>query len=244
MLKNKVIVITGASSGIGEATARLLATHQLRLVLMARRESRLNTLANEIRSKGSEALIIPLDITNRKAVLDAFEHIHTTWGQVDILINNAGLMPVSYLDKLKIVEWERMIDVNLKGLLYCIAGVLPGMKARKSGHIVNISSAAGKKVWPGFAVYNATKFGVTALSEAMRMELTPSLNIKVSVVEPGAVATELRNTITDQELLQDMSKRPFTPLQADDIANAIFYAITQPDHVNVAEIFVMPAAQR
>lgn len=211
---------------------------------MARREDRLQLLAKDILAAGSEALVLKVDVTDRQAVATAFEKVHEHWGQVDVLINNAGLMPVSYMDKLKIDEWDRMIDVNLKGLLYCIAGVLPGMKARKSGHIVNISSSAGRKVWPGFAVYNATKFGVTALSEAMRMELTPTTNIKVSVIEPGAVATELRNTITDQDILDGFDKHPVTPLQAIDIANAIKYAISQPEHVNVNEVWVMPAAQR
>lgn len=244
MLKDKVIVITGASSGIGEATARLLAKEHTKLVLMARREERLQLLAEDIKAAGSEALVLKVDVTDRQAVATAFEKLQEHWGQVDVLINNAGLMPVSYMDKLKIDEWDRMIDVNLKGLLYCIAGVLPGMKARKSGHIVNISSSAGRKVWPGFAVYNATKFGVTALSEAMRMELTPTTNIKVSVIEPGAVATELRNTITDQDILDGFDKHQVPPLQAIDIANAIKYAISQPEHVNVNEVWVMPAAQR
>jgi NADP-dependent 3-hydroxy acid dehydrogenase YdfG len=188
-------------------------------------------------------MVLKVDITDRKAVLEAFEQVHQQWGQVDILVNNAGLMPVSYLDKLKIDEWDRMIDVNLKGLLYCIAGVLPGMKSRRSGHIVNVSSVAGRRVWPGFAVYNATKFGVTALSEAMRMELTPTANIKVTVIEPGAVATELTQTITDQDILESFSKRIVSPLHADDIARAIVYAVTQPENVNVSEVLVMPASQ-
>jgi NADP-dependent 3-hydroxy acid dehydrogenase YdfG len=136
-----------------------------------------------------------------------------------------------------------MIDVNLKGLLYCVAGVLTGMKERKSGHIINVSSVAGRRVWPGFAVYNATKFGVTALSEAMRMELTPTFNIRITVIEPGAVATELTQTITDQDILDSFAKRRITPLQANDIARAIKYAVTQPEHVNVSEVVVMPSAQ-
>lgn len=242
-LKDKVIVITGASSGIGEATAKLLASHQTRLVLMARREERMQQLAAVLRASGAETMVLKVDITDRKAVLEAFEQVHQQWGQVDILVNNAGLMPVSYLDKLKIDEWDRMIDVNLKGLLYCIAGVLPGMKSRRSGHIVNVSSVAGRRVWPGFAVYNATKFGVTALSEAMRMELTPTANIKVTVIEPGAVATELTQTITDQDILESFSKRIVSPLHADDIARAIVYAVTQPENVNVSEVLVMPASQ-
>ncbi|HMM12058.1 MAG TPA: SDR family oxidoreductase [Bacteroidales bacterium] len=243
MLKEKVIVITGASSGIGEATALLLAEQQPILILMARRKDRLDALASKVEALGSQAVVVPLDITDRQAVADAFSMIINRFGRVDVLINNAGLMPVSFMDKLKVDEWDRMIDVNLKGLLYCIAGVLTHMKDRRAGHIINVSSVAGRKVWPGFAVYNATKFGVTALSEAMRMELTPSYNIKVTVIEPGAVATELTHTITDQDILDSFAKRRITPLQANDIARAIKYAITQPDHVNVSEVVVMPSAQ-
>jgi len=244
MLKGKVIVITGASSGIGEATALKLAPSQAIIVLMARRIDRMNILAAKVRELGSESLVVPVDVADREQVADAFKQVYNTYGKVDILINNAGLMPVSYLDKLKIDEWDRMIDVNLKGLLYCVAGVLPGMKDAGSGHIVNVSSVAGRRVWPGFAVYNATKFGVTALSEAMRMELTPAFNIKVSVIEPGAVATELTHTITDQDILASFAKRGgMVPLHADDIAAAIEYAITQPEQVNVSEVLVMPRTQ-
>lgn len=245
MLKNKVIVVTGASSGIGEATALLLAEQTTKIVLMARRVDRLNALAEKVRKLGSEAFVVQVDLTQRNQVEQAFASVYSHWGRVDVLINNAGLMPVSYLDKLKIDEWDRMIDVNLKGLLYCIAGVLTGMKSAGGGHIVNVSSVAGRRVWPGFAVYNATKFGVTALSEAMRMELTPSHNIKVTVVEPGAVATELTQTITDEDILQSFAKRGdgMVPLEAADIARAIKYAITQPDQVNVSEVLVMPRTQ-
>ena len=243
-MKNKVVVITGASSGIGEATAKKFVEAGANLVLIARREDRLQDLAQKLVDDfQTESMVVQLDITDRAAVLEAFENIIHAMGRVDVLVNNAGLMPVSYLDKLKIDEWDRMIDVNLKGLLYCIAGVLPQMKSQGGGHIVNISSVAGRRVWPGFAVYNATKFGVTALSEAMRMELTPKMNIKVTVIEPGAVATELTQRITDQDILEDFGKRAVTPLQAQDIANAIFYAVSQPNEVMVSEVVVMPRTQ-
>ena len=243
-MKNKVVVITGASSGIGEATAKKFAEAGANLVLIARREDRLQDLAQKLVDDfQTESMVVQLDITDRAAVLEAFENIIHAMGRVDVLVNNAGLMPVSYLDKLKIDEWDRMIDVNLKGLLYCIAGVLPQMKSQGGGHIVNISSVAGRRVWPGFAVYNATKFGVTALSEAMRMELTPKMNIKVTVIEPGAVATELTQSITDKDILEDFGKRAVTPLQAQDIANAIFYAVSQPSEVMVSEVVVMPRSQ-
>ena len=245
-LKDKVVVVTGASSGIGAATARKLAADGARLVLIARREERLQELAQELMDAyQTESMVIKLDITEREAVLNAFKEIAESFGRIDVLVNNAGLMPVSYMDKLKIDEWDRMIDVNLKGLLYCIAGVLPVMKNQVGGHIGNISSVAGRKVWPGFAVYNATKFAVTALSEAMRMELTPSMNIKVTAIEPGAVATELTQTITDQDILESFSKRggDMIPLAAEDIANAIYYALTQPDEVMISEVLVMPRKQ-
>ena len=245
-LENKVVVITGASSGIGAATAKKIAADGARLVLIARREERLQELAQELMDTyKTESMIIKLDITERESVINAFKEIADSFGRIDVLVNNAGLMPVSYMDKLKIDEWDRMIDVNLKGLLYCIAGTLPVMKNQGGGHIVNISSVAGRKVWPGFAVYNATKFAVTALSEAMRMELTPSMNIKVTAIEPGAVATELTQTITDQDILESFSKRvgDMIPLAAEDIANAIYYAITQPAEVMISEVLVMPRKQ-
>lgn len=245
-LKDKVVVITGASSGIGEATALRIAADGAKLVLMARREERLQELAQKLMDEyQTDSMVVKLDITDREAVLEAFEEVKKTYGRIDVLVNNAGLMPVSFLDKLKIDEWDRMIDVNLKGLLYCIAGALPVMKSQQSGHIVNISSVAGRRVWPGFAVYNATKFGVTALSEAMRMELTPSMNIKVTVIEPGAVATELTQTITDQDILNSFSNssNKMVPLEADDIARSIHYAVSQPDEVMVSEIVVMPKRQ-
>ncbi len=244
-LNKKVIAITGASSGIGEATALLLARKNVKLALMARRADRMEHLAGRIRDLGSEAMVVKMDVTSRKQVEAGFQSVYDRWQQIDVLVNNAGLMPVSYLDKLKIDEWDRMIDVNLKGLLYCIAAVLPQMKQKQRGHIVNISSVAGRRVWPGFAVYNATKFAVTALSEAMRMELTPRTNIKVTVIEPGAVETELKNTITDQDILDSFAKRAdeLQPLKAIDIAESILYAISQPDHVNVSEVLVMPRSQ-
>jgi hypothetical protein len=245
-LKDKVVVITGASSGIGEATALRIAADGAKLVLMARREDRLQELAQKLMDEyQTDSMVVKLDITDREAVLEAFEEVKNNYGRIDVLVNNAGLMPVSYLDKLKIDEWDRMIDVNLKGLLYCIAGALPVMKAQQSGHIVNISSVAGRRVNPGFAVYNATKFGVTALSEAMRMELTPSMNIKVTVIEPGAVATELTQTITDKDILDSFSKfaSNLVPLESDDIARSIHYAVSQPDEVMVSEILVLPRRQ-
>ncbi len=244
-MQDKIIIVTGASSGIGEATVLLLAEHQVHLVLMARREDRLNQLAEKVRSLGSTAMVVAVDIADRAAVAKAFELVVNNFQRIDVLINNAGLMPISFLDKLKIDEWDRMIDVNLKGLLYCVAGVLPTMKAQQSGHIINVSSVAGRRVAPGFAVYNATKFAVSALSEAMRMELTPTSNIRVTVIEPGAVATELTLSITDEDILKAFGQPSGSkPIQPDAIARAIEYAILQPENVNISGMVVMPSTER
>ena len=244
-MQDKIIIVTGASSGIGEATVLLLAEHQVHLVLMARREDRLNQLAEKVRSLGSTAMVVAVDIADRAAVAKAFELVVNSFQRIDVLINNAGLMPISFLDKLKIDEWDRMIDVNLKGLLYCVAGVLPTMKAQQSGHIINVSSVAGRRVAPGFAVYNATKFAVSALSEAMRMELTPTSNIRVTVIEPGAVATELTLSITDEDILKAFGQPSgLKPIQPDAIARAIEYAILQPENVNISGMVVMPSTER
>ncbi len=244
-MQDKIIIVTGASSGIGEATALLLAEHQVHLVLMARREDRLNQLAEKVRSLGSTAMVVAVDIADRAAVAKAFELVVNNFQRIDVLINNAGLMPISFLDKLKIDEWDRMIDVNLKGLLYCVAGVLPTMKAQQSGHVINVSSVVGRRVAPGFAVYNATKFAVSALSEAMRKELTPTSNIRVTVIEPGAVATELTLSITDEDILKAFGQPSgLKPIQPDAIARAIEYAILQPENVNISGMVVMPSTER
>ncbi len=244
-LENKVIVVTGASSGIGEATALMLAPSGCKLVLVARRVDRLEVLAQKTRALGAQTLVVGIDIAEKEEVKSGFKKIYNTFGQVDVLVNNAGLMPISYLDKLKIEEWDRMIDVNLKGLLYCIAGVLPEMKARKSGHIINISSTAGRRPMRGFSVYNATKFAVVGLSEAMRLELTADFHIKITLILPGAAATELVNTITDEDILREFaSGSDLIPMKSEEVARSIVFAINQPDEVNIGEILVMPRSER
>jgi NADP-dependent 3-hydroxy acid dehydrogenase YdfG len=245
-LKNKVAIITGASSGIGEATAKALAAEGAKVVLAARRVERLEKLKGEIEASGGEALVVKTDVVVRKEVEKLAEKTIKRFGKIDILINNAGLMPLSFMKNLHVEEWDRMIDVNLKGALYAIAAVLPNMKANKCGDIVNISSIAGRKLFPGAAVYCATKFGVTALSEGMRMELSKPYNIRITSIEPGAVATELTQTFTDQELIEqwnDGRREHLVPLKPEFIANAIVYAVTQPDGVSVNEISVMPTMQ-
>ena len=244
-LKGKTAIVTGASSGIGEATAKLLAKTGVNVVITARRENRLKELKLSIESNGGEALSIPCDVTNKEEVYAVAEKTKANYGSIDILINNAGVMPLSYMKNLHVEEWEQMIDVNLKGVLYNIAAVLPVMREQKAGHIINVSSVAGRKLFPGAAVYCATKFGVTALSEGLRMELSPSDNIKVTAIEPGAVATELTHTITDEEITDGFLKQlsDLEMLESEDIADSIMYALTQPGRTNVSEILVMPTDQ-
>jgi len=242
-LENKVVVITGASSGIGEATAKLLAQNGANIVIAARRKERLIKLQNEIGADKCEIAVTDVTVSGdtdamAKTAIDRF-------GKIDILVNNAGLMPLSFMKNLHTDEWHRMVDVNIKGVLNCLGSVLPHMKERQEGHIVNISSVAGRRVFPGGAVYCATKFAVTALSEGLRMELAPALNIRVTTIEPGAVATELPDHITDEEIIEGFKKRfaTLTRLTSEDIAESIRYAVSQPDHVNVNEILVLPREQ-
>jgi NADP-dependent 3-hydroxy acid dehydrogenase YdfG len=244
-LKDNVALITGASSGIGEATARALSFAGARVALLARRKDRLLNLQKELQQKDRPSLVLTADVTKKSDVTKAVDECLNTFGRIDILVNNAGIMPLSMVKNLKEDEWERMVDVNIKGVLYGIGAVLPTMLKQSSGHIINLSSIAGRRVFPGGAVYCATKFAVAALSEGLRGELTPKHKIRVTVIEPGIVATELTNTITDTDVQTTIL--PFfnkiKPLVAEDIAKAVVYAVTQPDHVDVAEILVMPSNQ-
>ena len=244
-LADQVAIVTGASSGIGEATARALAAEGAAVVLAARREERLHDLKEEIENNGGQALVVSTDVTDRKAVEALIEQTKEAFGRIDILVNNAGLMPLSFVAKLHVEEWERMVDVNIKGVMYGVAAALPTMLEQESGHIVNVSSTAGRRIFPGAAVYCATKFAVTAFSEGLRQELSARHNIRVTCIEPGAVSTELPETITDEDLLEGLSKRfeNMTRLESEDIAEAILYAVSSPSRVNVAELMVMPTEQ-
>lgn len=244
MLNGKIAIITGASSGIGHATALALSKAGAKVAIGARRTDRLETLKAEIEKNGGEVFVQKLDVT-KKAECDSFvEGVIKKWGTVDILVNNAGLMPLSFFKNLKISEWDQMIDVNIKGVLYCTAAVIPHLYAKKSGHIVNISSVAGRIVFPAGSVYCATKHAVAALSEGLRQEFSVRSNIRVTCVEPGVVATELTNTITDASLAAFVeSAKKMEALQAQDIANAILYAVDSPAHVNVNEILIRPTTQ-
>ena len=242
-IKEKVVVITGASSGLGEATARLLSAEGASVVLGARREQRLRSLADEVTTKGGKATAMVTDVTKREQVQKLVDTAVQTYGRIDVIINNAGLMPQSLLEQLKVDEWERMIDVNIKGVLYGIAAALPYMQKQKAGHIINVSSVAGHKIGPGSSVYAATKHAVRALSEGLRQEVKP-YNIRTTVVSPGAVATELPNTITDaavgariKNFYADMA------IPADSFARCVAFAISQPDDVDINEILFRPTRQ-
>ena len=244
MIRNKVVIVTGASSGIGYATALELSKAGAKVAAGARRVEKLETLKNEVQKYGGEIIVKKLDVT-KKEDCDSFINLVTkTWNRIDILINNAGIMPLSFFKNLKISEWEQMIDVNLKGVLYCTAAVIPYMITKKSGHIVNISSVAGRIVFPAGSVYCATKHAVTAFSEGLRQELSQRYNIKVTCIEPGVVSTELPNTITDKSLESFVeSVKEMESLKAEDIANAIIYSLDSPQYLNVNEILLRPLSQ-
>jgi NADP-dependent 3-hydroxy acid dehydrogenase YdfG len=240
-IEGKVVVITGASSGLGEATARLLARHGAQLALGARRLERLQALADEL-ALGSDA-VVRADVTQHEQVKHLVDHAVQIHGRIDVIVNNAGLMPQSLLERLKIDEWDRMIDVNIKGVLYGIAAALPYMKQQKSGHIINVSSVAGHKVGPGFAVYAATKHAVRALSEGLRQEVKP-YKIRTTVISPGAVATELPNSVSDADATERLRKfYAEIAIPADSFARAVAFAMSQPEDVDVNEIVFRPTRQ-
>jgi len=244
MIKGKTALITGASSGIGYSTAIALAKEGAKIVAGARRVERLEELKRTIENQGGEITIQKLNVTQREECNDFAKIAIEKYGSIDILINNAGIMPLSFFKNLKVDEWDRMVDVNIKGVLYCTAAVIQFMVNNKSGHIVNISSTAGRIVFPAGSVYCATKYAITAFSEGLRQEFSIRHNIRVTCVEPGVVATELTDTITDTSLnafLETVKK--MEPLQADDIANSILYALQTPNHVNVNEILIRPVQQ-
>jgi NADP-dependent 3-hydroxy acid dehydrogenase YdfG len=240
-IEGKVVVITGASSGLGEATARHLAGEGAKLVLGARRLDRLQALTREL-NLGTDAAV-ETDVTDRaqvKRLVDAAVAVH---GRIDVIINNAGLMPHSPLERGKVDDWDRMIDVNLKGVLYGIAAALPHMTRQKSGHIINVSSVAGHKVRPGSAVYAATKAAVRMLSEGLRQEVKP-YNIRTTIISPGAVQSELPQSITEADVakgIQDFYTAYAIP--ADSFARMVAFAISQPEDVDVNEILFRPTAQ-
>lgn len=236
---DKVILITGASSGIGEATARTLAAAGARVVIGARRMERLEALQTEIRQAGGTALARKLDVTSRREVQAFADAALEAFGRIDVIINNAGVMPLSLMSSLKVDEWDRMVDVNIKGVLYGVAAVLPVMREQGHGHVINVSSIGGLSVAPTAAVYCATKFAVRAISEGLRQE---NDRIRVTCVYPGVVESELADTITDPVAADAMVAYRRIALKPDAIARAIAHAIAQPADVDTSAIVIRPTA--
>ncbi|MHB8455592.1 MAG: SDR family oxidoreductase [Acidiferrobacterales bacterium] len=242
-IEGKVVVITGASSGLGEATARHLSAQGAIVALGARRADRIRSLADELIGCGGKALAMTTDVTHYDQVKWFVDETVRTYGRIDVMLNNAGLMPHSPLDRLKIDDWNRTIDVNIKGVLYGIASALPYFKQQKAGHIINVSSVAGHKVRPGSAVYAATKHAVLTLSEGLRQEVKP-YNIRTTVISPGALATELPDTITEPDVAETIHKfyEAFA-IPADSFARAVAFAMSQPEEMDVNEILFRPTRQ-
>lgn len=242
-IQNKVVVITGASSGLGETTARHLAKLGAKVVLGARRVARLEKLVAEIKAEGGEAIAVATDVTVRTDVENLVQNGLKAFGKIDAIVNNAGVMPLSQMSALRVDEWEQTIDVNVKGVMYGIAAVLPLMTEQKSGHIINLSSVAGLKAHGGAAMYCASKFAVKAMSEGLREEMS-AFGVRVTTLYPGAVDSELQYSIKDEAVAagaQEFYKN--VAISADSIARAIAYVIEQPADVSVNEITIRPTAQ-
>lgn len=243
-VKGKVAIVTGASSGIGESMARHLAARGAKVVLAARRTDRLDKVVAEIREAGGEAIAIATDVAQRADLEKLAAATVEAFGRIDVLVNNAGVMPLSPLEKLKIDEWDRTIDVNIKGVLYGIAAVLPRMQAQGSGHILNVASIAGIKVFtPIGTVYSATKHAVRAISEGLRVEMGNN-GVRVTVVSPGAVESELKFGSTDPEAAAGLKAfYDANQIPADAVARAVVYAVEQPANVDINEVVVRPVSQ-
>ncbi len=245
-IKGKTVIITGASSGIGEATALKLAKEGANVVLTARSEDKLKKLKEKIdKQNAGKALVVPADVTKKEDLKKVADKTKEEFKSIDGLVNNAGLMPLSYVKNLHTDEWDKMVDVNIKGVLNGVAAVLPTMMEQKSGNIINISSSAGRKIYPGGAVYCATKSAVRMFSEGLRQELAPNFNINVTSIEPGFVDTSLTETITDEEIKEGLLSnfKEMTPLESEDIAEAIFYSMSQPKRANINDVYIMPTEQ-
>jgi NADP-dependent 3-hydroxy acid dehydrogenase YdfG len=250
-LNGTVAIVTGASSGIGEATARQLAEYGATVAVLARRKDRLGILVSEIESAGGTALAIQADITDHEQGTRAVEAVVERFGRLDILINNAGLMLLGPVTDADVGDWERMISVNQRGLLYLTHAALPHLlraaqdDLRGVADIVNISSIAGRQAWPNFGVYNMTKFGVNGFTEALRQEVTQK-HVRVGILEPGAVVTELVSHNSEQvqaDLAASDAENIPEPLQPSDIADHIAYMVTRPRRSSVAELWAMPTSQ-
>jgi len=242
-LSGQVVAVTGASSGIGEATALACARAGAAVALAARRTDRIDALAARIVEQGGRAIAVPTDVGEESQARAFVSRAHSELGRMDVLVNNAGVMLLGPLENAPTEEWRRMIHANVFGVLYCTHAALPLMREQGSGHIVNVSSVAGRVARQGSGVYNLTKFGVGAFSESLRQEGV-AMGVRVTLIEPGAVATELPGH-NRAEVLEQMAKRfaGVTPLEADDIAGAVLYAIGQPPNVSINEVLVRPSGQ-
>lgn len=241
-IKNKVVVITGASSGLGEESARHLAKLGAKVVLGARRVDRLETIAKEIRAADGVAEVVRVDVTDRSQVQALVDKAVEAFGRIDVMVNNAGLMAIAPLDELKVDEWDRMIDINIKGVLYGIAAALPQFRKQDSGHFINISSVAGIKVFaPGGTVYSGTKYAVRAITEGLRAEAGP--NIRATSIEPGAVESELKHGTTHGPSAAAVNSVYESAIPADSVARALAYCIEQPADVDINEIVLRPTSQ-
>jgi NADP-dependent 3-hydroxy acid dehydrogenase YdfG len=242
-IAEKVVVITGASSGIGESTARLLAGKGAKVVLGARRKNRIDALVRDIRNAGGHATGFTTDVTQRAQVEALVQGALREHDRIDVLLNNSGIMPIAPMAALKVEEWDRMIDVNIKGLLYGVAAVLPAMQRQKQGHIINIASVVGFKVLaPGGTVYSATKFAVRAITEGLRIELKAD-SIRTTMISPGVVATELPESSSEEATRRNLRELYKIAIPVESIANAVAYAIEQPAEVEIDEIVIRPTAQ-
>lgn len=242
-IDGKVVAITGASSGIGERTAKLLAQGGAKVVLGARRRDRIDALAKEISASGGKAVGFTVDVAKRAEVEAFVKGAVETFGRIDVIVNNAGIMPIAPIEALKVEEWDRQIDVNLKGVLYGVAAALPQMQRQRSGHIINIASVYGIKVFaPGGVVYCATKAAVRVLTEGLRMELH-SQNIRCTVISPGAIATELPESSSEEATRKYLREFYKMAIPADSIASAIAYAISRPAEEELDEVVLRPLAQ-
>ncbi|CUB18626.1 SDR family oxidoreductase [Bacillus mojavensis] len=237
-IKNKVVLVTGGSSGIGAATVDLLAENGATVIAAARRTNKLETLVSTLLQKGYHADYKQLDVTDFEQMQHTVQEIIEAYGKIDVIVNNAGVMPLSKLESLKIAEWNRMIDVNIRGVLHGIGAVLPVMKEQNSGHIVNIASIGAYEVTPTAAVYCATKYAVRAITEGLRQEATN--NIRATVIAPGVTVSELADHITDKQASEAMIEYRRQALPASAIAHAILYAISQPLEIDVSELIVRP----
>ena len=244
-LEGRVALVTGASSGIGVAVAEALAGAGASVLMAARREERLREIVARIEASGGVARFRTTDVSRREDVESLAREARERWGRIDVLVNNAGVMPLSPVASLRVDDWERMVDVNVKGVLYGIAAVLPAMLDQGGGHIVNVGSVAGRRPFPGGTVYAATKFAVRALSAGIQLELSAERGIRITDIQPGVVATELMDHIPSEEIRDrfDGTWDDRRRLRPEDVARAVLFAVTAPEHVNVNEILIRPTDQ-